>query len=678
MNRGDQTNFFPNRVLHSIARAMATESTALRAGCSRRSFCVGLLLSVCTAFFFSARVAVGAQAAEDAPEIEVAVSAEEIYVGETIDCQVEIRNVQNPSPPDVSAFREKFEVVANGDQSQNQSSTFIVNGRVSQQNVFSHIYLYRLTPKTSGDLTIPPLKITLDGNELFSRSILLRVREPEEQDLVLVEVKTDPESVYPTQPFTVTARILVQPLPEGETDPLKPVRRQPPHLQVNWVEATEGLSADQTSTWLQPLMSEDGTGFTLNEVNTSTGSIFGGARPAVFNLSKGRETRNGIDGEPINYFVYELNRQFTAQKAGQYSFGPALVKGTFVAGIEGTEFLAKRLVAIAPAVNVEVREVPSPRPTTYIGGIGEYVVGASASPLKLRVGDPLTLTLEFAQGNQAGSLDLIAAPDLTLIPEIADSFEVIDKSPTGRVDGNVKRFGYALRPKRSGASIPSLALTTFDPAAENFKELKTEAIALDVSEAIKLSSGDLVGAVPSTSTNEIRKSTAGIFQNITDPATMRDERVSLAQWLTAAGGFWFLAGCVMASITLRRRRFTDVAGQRRSQARRTALTKLTTAKQMQTQQQPKEVLRHIRSAVIGLVADLQNRPAEGLTTADVGQALSRASVPENDRDATLRLMESIEGAEYGAGNTIDADEAIKSATSLIDRISPFLERSAGR
>jgi len=53
-------------------------------------------------------------------------------------------------------------------------------------------------------------------------------------------------------------------------------------------------------------------------------------------------------------------------------------------------------------------------------------------------------------------------------------------------------------------------------------------------------------------------------------------------------------------------------------------------------------------------------------------------VPENDRDATLRLMESIEGAEYGAGNTIDADEAIKSATSLIDRISPFLERSAGR
>jgi len=677
MNCGDFKILVPNRVLQSRGSALPTLSASLCAGCLRRWVRVFLLSVGAIICGWGLRPGT-AQAAEDGPEIDVAVSAEEIFVGETIDYQVEIRNVPNPSPPDLSALREQFDVVANGDESRNQSSTFIINGRVSQQNVFSHIYLYRLTPKTSGALKIPPVKTTVDGKELISRSVSVSVREPEQQDLVLVEVKTDPPSIYPTQSFTVTARVLVKPLLDGKTDPLKPLRRQPPHLQLNWVDLPDGLTADQTSAWLQPLMSEDGTGFTLNEINSSTGSIFGGARPAVFDLSKGRESRNGIDGQPVNYFVYELPRRFTARKSGQYSFGPALVKGTFVAGIEGTEFLAKRVVAVAPVVTVEVREVPSPRPATYTGGIGDYIIAASASPAKLRVGDPLTLTLEFAQGSPAGSLELLAAPDLTAIPEIADNFEVIDKSPTGRVTGNVKRFGYALRPKQAGASIPPLVLTTFDPAAEAFTELRTEAITLDVSEATKLSSGELVGTVPSTSNYEIRKSTAGIFQNITNPAELRDERVSLKQWLTAAGGFWLLAGCVMAGITLQRRKSTDVAGQRRSQARKTALAKLTTAKQMQTRQQPKEALRQIRSAVIGLVADLQNRLADGLTTSDVGQALRTGSVPETDLDATLRLMESLEGAEYGAGNAIDVDEAIRTAGSLIDRISPFLERSAGR
>ena len=35
-------------------------------------------------------------AADEDPAIEVAVSAAEIFIGETIDLQVEIRNVENP------------------------------------------------------------------------------------------------------------------------------------------------------------------------------------------------------------------------------------------------------------------------------------------------------------------------------------------------------------------------------------------------------------------------------------------------------------------------------------------------------------------------------------------------------------------------------------------------------
>ena len=85
--------------------------------------------------------------ADDEPEIAVEADASEIYIGESVDYLVEIRNVKNPSPPDLSALRPDFDVVATGNESRNQSSTFIMNGRVTQQNSFGHVYRFRLTPK---------------------------------------------------------------------------------------------------------------------------------------------------------------------------------------------------------------------------------------------------------------------------------------------------------------------------------------------------------------------------------------------------------------------------------------------------------------------------------------------------------------------------------------------------
>ncbi len=638
-----------------------------------RSFRMATLL-----VWFSLLTPTSSFAADEDPAIEVAVSAAEIFIGETIDLQVEIRNVENPSPPDISAMREQFDVVPNGDQSQNQSSTFVVNGQISQQNLFSHVYLFRLTPKVAGALTVPPVKMKIGAEDLSSRTFTIQVQDLEVQDVVLLEVKVDPPKIYPTQPFTVTARMLVRPLPDGTTDPLRPLRRQPPHLQINWVDAIPGLTSIDTSAWLQPLISQEGTGVTVNEISASTGSLFGNSRPAVFDVLKGRETRNGLDEKPVNYFVYELSRNYTAEKSDRYSFGPAMVKGHFVAGEQQAEFVGRRIVAVAPAVTVEVKEVPSPRPVTFIGGIGEYHVAASASPTKLRVGDPLTLTLEFARGDRAGSLELIAAPDLTLIPEIAENFDIIDKSPTGRVNSDIKKFAYAMRPKHPGVSLPALTLTTFDPANETFTELTTATIPLEVSEASQLSSGDLVGAIPSPANSDIQKNESGIFQNITDPAEFRDERLQLTHWLGAVAGIWCLAGCVIAGVALRRRKSTDVAGTRKSQARRSALARLTVARQLQNQGQTKDALRQVRSAFAGLVADIQNRVADGLTTADIFAALQEAAVPAPIQMETRSLLESIEGAEYGGSNAIAADNAISAATALIESVSPVLERSAGR
>ena len=183
--------------------------------------------------------------AADAPEIVIETGASEIFVGESVDYVVEIRNVDNPPAPDLSALRQDFDVVANGDESRNQSSTFIINGRVSQQSSFSHVFRFRLTPKRSGHLVIPAPSATIGGKLMSGRAVALDVKAPEEQDLVVPEMKTDRQKVYPTQPFEVTLRVLVHPIPdEPERDPLSPLRRVLPHIDVNWVDLPSGLSGE--------------------------------------------------------------------------------------------------------------------------------------------------------------------------------------------------------------------------------------------------------------------------------------------------------------------------------------------------------------------------------------------------------------------------------------------------
>ena len=634
---------------------------------------IGMTAKAMAALWLLASVAIAA----DEPEIAVSVRQDEVFVGDSIDYQVEIRNSKNPSAPDLSAVKQQFDVVANGDISENRSSAVISNGRLIQQNSFKHIYRYQLTPKTSGNLTIPAVTATIDGKSITSDEVSIRVIEAEKQDLVLVEIETSHTRVYPTQPFTVTARIFVHPLPKGANqDPLGPVRGQPPHLQINWADPIPGLSVDEKSRWLQPLLAEDGIGFSLNDVATRTNSFFDSSRQAVFGLFKGREPRDGLDGKPIQYFVYELARTFTPEKAGEYVFGPAIVKGTFVAGVDRREYTGRRLVSIAPAKTVEVREVPSPRPANFCGGIGQYKITASATPTKLRIGDPLTLTVEIERGPQSGSLELVSAPDLSAMPQVMEDFDLIDRNPTGRVEGSVKKFAYALRPKRADVGIPPLIVSTFDLQSEDFVETQTAAIQLEVSEAARVTGGDLVGNMPATTSTTIKSRSQGIFQNVTDPAELRDERIDVIAYGKASAGVWITSLALVGLITMYRRKSSDPRWIRRQQARKTANRRLADARQSLAAGESKQALIHVRSAILGVVADLQNRIVEGFTTADVAAALSTVNVSSEDRSAILQLLEAIESAEYGAGQTIEPAAAIESATSLIGRIAPILERGA--
>lgn len=611
------------------------------------------------------------------PELVCSVSENEVYVGESLTYQVDIQNVENPSTPDVSALNERFSVEFIGDQNRDQLSTMFINGRMTQSSRRSHVYQYRLIAKTAGSFRIPAVTLSIDGKAMTSNAVPVRILDIPTQDSVVTEIIPSQSKAYPTQSFSIKLRILVKPIEDYGIDPmrtLKQMRQNPPSIQLTWLKPPDGLNAtEEVSDWLQPLLSRNNTGFSINDVSGRAG-LFERQKLAVFDLGKGREKRDGLTGTPIDYFVYELERKFISEKPGTYTFGPVVVKGTF----------ETRTIAIAPPVTVRVLEVPTPRPANFTGGIGSYQVSATATPIKLRVGDPMTLNLQFSPGKNSGSLELISAPDLSALPEISEQFDIVDKSPIGKVEGNNKKFAFALRPKRAGVSIPALSVSTFDPASEMFVDMTTKPISISVEEASSsIGGGDLVGSIGSNkSTTEMKSRSEGIFHNITDVSQVRNQRWDLLSGLKWVGGLWLWTGVAIASLVAWRRQSSDVERLRRVSARRNALSKLADAKSLLSQGQSKESLREVRAAILGLVADTRNGIAEGMTTNDVNTAMKAAGVANDEQVRMQLLLERIESAEYGASDT-SSDTAnstllVSEATELLNRVSPFLERRSAR
>ena len=626
-------------------------------------------------------LSVGRVAAGDAPQVLAQLGTDQIYFGESVDYQVTLRNVQEPSPPDLSACAADFEVSSQGDRSLNQTSVMIVNGRMTQQNVYGHAYGYRLTPKRAGALTVPAPVASAGGNKLSGPVLVLRVVAPEKQDLVVLEIAAKPVKVFPTQPFEVTLRILIKPLPDvPNRDPLIPLCQagKAPGLQINWIDTPAGLNADDARTWLQKSVSNNNVGFTLNNIGNQDAFTFFEKRLALFGLSAGREKRNGLSGASIDYFLYELKRTFTAKQPGTYRFGPASLKGQIVNGMSGRQYSAAPLFAMAPLQSVEVRAVPAPRPPLFCGGIGNYKVSVTASPTALRVGDPLTLTLAFEAplGSRSGPLDLISAPDLAANAKLAEDFDIIDKAPTGEAKGGGKRFAYGLRVKKSGPGIPPLTISTFDPQTERFVDVVTEPVKLNITESTRLNAGDLVGALPANQPRELRSHQEGIFQNVMDVAELGDQRVRPLSYIVAVAMLWLLFGGLSLFVASWRRRSGDVAWQRRQRAQPEARKALAEARPYGgAGREPEKAVQKIRAALVGLLADMRNAQAAGITAREAGTMLAQAGVSLQTAAQAVQTLETIEALEYGSAAALDVAALQTRVEELLPRLRRELEAS---
>lgn len=593
----------------------------------------------------------GLCAADGAVQVEAELEGRETWLGERVLYQITIHNFSNPPAPDLTLLEKDFSVEKRGDRSLDSSQVMIINGRRTESHIKGHVFQYTLIPKRTGTLAIPA-PVIRDGNQIYQgRALEITVRPPDQTDAAMLEIEVAPRRVLPSMPFKVTARVWIKPLPGSERDPLRLLRASA--LSIPWIpKEPEGLEVrTDLREVLSPMLSRDGRGFAVRNLEATSNnpfSMFDEKRDAVLTPPKRRARRADASGKEWDYWVYEITFEYTAPKPGKYEFGPLTLRGPFVTGFDGRAYQTRELYVAAPAVAVEVADLLAAvnAPADFTGAIGAVSLRASAQPSALRVGDPLTLQLDVASEPGGGGLQLIGPPDLKKVPGLEDGFAVLDEKPVGEIVGGMKRFKYALRPKKPGVSIPSLTISYYDTARDSFAQAASQPVALEVSAATAAGQAEIFAPMRNgaeAAATDLKRATGGIYRNLADPGPLSG-RQDDTLWFAALPAGLGVGYVLLAVFAARRRRMAgDPALRRRSHALAEARKRLAVA-----ELSGGTGAVQLRTALLNLVADLCHLPEAGLMPRDAAAALAAAGSSEAARTELLAILDALEAAAYGA------------------------------
>ncbi len=462
---------------------------------------------------------VGMTDATHAADVQASLSARETYVGNPIVVRVTVTNAARHDAPEILAM-DGVDVQPQGTPSRNTHVT-IVNGRRSERS--SVTYAWQIVPRREGTFTIPPISVSVDGQQQVTRALRFSATKSETGSLLFTEIVGSEEQIFVGQPMELTLRIWVRP----------------------YSDSRQNLSLSEADMWQTISLHKSKWGMFADRIQEMAAH---NQRPS------GQEVlRADSEGIERRYYLYEIDATVYPKRPGQIDgdevqvvidypirlgkgrdpfdsfFGHSTISRMFGDGLPSifrsrlTVTETRPIVASTDVRATHVMAIPSEgRPDDYQGAVGHYQIVAKAASTHVKAGDPITLHLGI-QGD--GPMELVQAPPLSRISDLVDDFRVDDEALAGLVQDDVKLFTASIRPRREGITrIPPIPFSYFDPEAQQFVTVESEPIPVTVDKADQLALDAIVGR---SSVDATPNGATGSGSEAADPAIQLDNYVEV-------------------------------------------------------------------------------------------------------------------------------------------------------
>ncbi|MDP6693436.1 MAG: BatD family protein [Phycisphaerales bacterium] len=452
-------------------------------------------------FLFSSQAA--------AQQVSIQMPQKHGYIGVPMKLVVVFENVQtqvDPTLPEIEGFNIKR---LPGEQT--SRNTTIINGKVTSSSTRAITFI--LTPTKEGVLTIPALTFAADDKNFQSSPRIITIEQPPTGGSLKVEISGTSGVVYLGQPIDVTLKIYI----EAFTDTTLGITLEDRDM-ISMLRGDFGIFADAIGEGRLELQQVRG--------NTDAGI------PTIFYVLSIQETTwpetTGIfEMEPITVLMdYPISLK---QERGFGFFGRDSLKVDQSHLISSTSTMPSIKVLAPPSQD---------KPPWFSGAIGTYDFRVVAEPTKVKVGEPIKLSMRVTDLTSGPiNLDFLSAPLLDRVPALTDNFRVPDRPLGGIVEGRTKTFAQSIRPRNdSMKEIPPLPMSSFDPISKTYKTVWTKSIPIEVEAVATVSALDVVNSSDSISTTPPTKLTeveGGILANYTSGNLLESQTVSMTPLLIA-------------------------------------------------------------------------------------------------------------------------------------------------
>jgi len=394
-------------------------------------------------------------------------------------------------------------------------------------------------------------------------------------------------------------------------------------------------------------------------------------------VTGGRQLIKGIETEIISF-----SKVLIPRSAGRLRLEPVTISTNMVAGrVRTGDFFNpvqtrySRVSAKSEPAELEVLPLPETgKPPQFYGLVGQYTISASATPTKVSVGDPITLTVRIG-GNPY--LKPVQWPPLEQIPELAANFRIPTEKASPVVENGVKVFTQTIRAGNDRVTqIPAIPLAFFDPQKGQYVVAKTDPIEVEVAPTKVLTNAEMQGTGSAPVNREVEALQKGISANYYGPQVLTDQSLSLASAIISPGYLvlWSLplAGLVVSSIVKLARRTSPelVTRRRRRQAHSAAVRQLKRV----SSADPNERHELLASAMKGYIGDRFDRVAASLTADDCCRIISESTGDTQTATHYRDMIAACEAARYASVGADVGEVQVAEATRLIGQV----EKKSGK
>ena len=525
----------------------------------------------------------------------------------------------------------------------NQSSSMSwVNGKMSSKISYSFI----LVALKQGTYTIPGAKITVDGKELTSNNVSVKVvkgsppqtstnsnsntKAPsnEIKENLFIKVFADKRKAYVGEQIIVTYKV---------------------YTRLNIVNNGINKLPDFNGFWAQDIESPQIGRLEQTSVN---GVAFNVATIKKSVLIPQRTGKLEIDPLIMDVVVRVRDNKRPRSMFDQF-FG---------------SFRDVNFQISSNTFGIEVTPLPEPKPRSYSGAVGNFKINANIDKDSVSANEAINYKVTFSG---AGNIKFIGTPKIDFPPD----FEIYDPKVSEKVNvsgGGIngsKTFEYLMIPRHGGEfSIPEFEFSYFNPKSKTYEKLNTPNFQIQVGKSQNEEEAIFYRSVKQ---EEIKL----LGQDIRFIKTGVTKLVEKDQTFFNSGGYY--AGLIAPSLAFLLFLFltknkqlsqTELVAGRSKKAAKLAGKKLNTAKQALAAGNKKEFYEKLLSGLYDYFSDKFNIPVADLSTEKISESIASKSANKELVEKTKEVLSTCEMARFAPVTTENESETYAKANQLIQDI----------